>query len=64
MQHIRNSSDINKWRVKVYEIDPISELEGWSYYDFNFDVDAWRFREVAMKSSNVTAVQCPIPITV
>lgn len=62
MQHIINPNTVDRWRVKVYEIDPISELEGWSYYDFRHDVDAWRFREIAMKSSTVTAVQCPIPI--
>lgn len=45
-----------KWRVKIYHTDPVAELEGESYFDFAYDIDAWRFRELAMKSMSVDAV--------
>lgn len=47
------------WRVKVVEYDPITELEGYSFYDFDQDMVAWRFREIIMKAKNVLAVFCP-----
>lgn len=48
-----------RWRVKVIEEDVISGLEGYSFYDFPEDMQAWRFRELIMKAYNVKAVFCP-----
>lgn len=50
------------WRVKVIEYDPTIELEGYSFYDFDEDLTAWRFREIIMKANNVLAVYCPYRI--
>lgn len=51
-----------RWRVKVIEEDVISGLEGYSFYDFPEDMQAWRFRELIMKAYNVKAVFCPYKI--
>ena len=50
------------WRVKVIEYDPTTELEGYSFYDFDDDMTAWRFREFIMRARNVLAVYCPYRI--
>lgn len=50
------------WRVKIIEEDPVSGLEGYSYYDFPTDIEAWRFRELAMKAYNVKAVFLPFKV--
>lgn len=51
------------YRVKVAEYDPRTELEGYSYYDFDDNMIAYRFRELVFKAKNVTAVYLPQPIT-
>lgn len=50
------------WRVKVIEEDPVSGLEGYSFYDFPEDMLAWRFREYVMRAYNVKAVFCPYKV--
>lgn len=53
-----------KYRVKVVEFDPITEIEGYSYYDFDDSMTAYRFRELIFSASNVMAVYLPQSITI
>lgn len=47
------------WRVKIIVEDPISGFETEYYFTFSEDMHAWRFRELAMKASNVKAIYLP-----
>ena len=47
------------WRVKLIVENPITGLEETHYYTFSEDMHAWRFRELAMKASNVKAIYLP-----
>ena len=57
------SNPIVVYRVKVIEFDPTTEIEGYSYYDFDDSIMAYRFRELIYKSKNVIAVYLPQCIT-
>ena len=50
------------WRVKLIVEDVHTGLEAYEYYDFSEDMQAWRFRELAMKASNVKAIYLPFKI--
>lgn len=50
------------YRVTVVFLNPDTELEDWSIFDFTHDVDAWRFHDVVFKSLNVISVSKPIKL--